>query len=193
LRDLMGCNFPFPRGRVCCVPVGPHWGGQFHIRSLYTYVTSSVVTPRKVLWSGHYSLGHLTPPLLPKCNALTFPLYKSDQSRAWTTQCNSALTLQNFINKHTTNSENVQGNRKTTRINLQNANTNKLDVKISFVQQPTSCNRSRMTMGASWRGESQEITRPITTTRLKIEDACILCNATMNWNSAKFCTQTNTS
>lgn len=83
LRDLMGCNFLFPRGRVCCILVGPHWGGQFHIRSLYTYVTSSVVIPRKVLWSGHYSLWLLTPPLLPKCNALTFSIYKSDQSQAW--------------------------------------------------------------------------------------------------------------
>lgn len=112
LRDLIRCNFPFPRGRVCCDLIGAHWRGLFHIRSLYTYVTSSVVIPRKVLWSGHYSRWHLTPPLLPKCNALTFPLYKSDQSQAWITQCNGVLTLQNFINKYTTNSKNVQRKQK---------------------------------------------------------------------------------
>jgi hypothetical protein len=32
--------------------------------------------------------------------------------------------MQKFINKHTTNPENVQRNRKTTSINLQDANTN---------------------------------------------------------------------
>jgi len=57
------------------------------------------------------------------------------------------------------------------------------DVKISPFQQSTASNRSEMTIGGvSYGGGSQElakeVTRPILFIRLKMEDACILCNGT---------------
>ncbi len=57
------------------------------------------------------------------------------------------------------------------------SNYNKLDVKNSSSQQLAICNRSTVAMGAmSWRGGSSKVARPIISTRLKMEDVCILCN-----------------
>ncbi len=97
LRNLMGCNFPLPRGRVCCLLIGPHRAGQFHIRSCYTYVTSSVVIPRKALWSGHYSLWHLSlHSCFPNVMLLPFPytnLIKVKHGLLYATVCWPCKTL----------------------------------------------------------------------------------------------------
>jgi len=48
---------------------------------------------------------------------------------------------------------------------------------IFLCQKSMAYNRSAMVMGdVSWRGGSREITKPMAITRLRIEDACILCN-----------------
>jgi hypothetical protein len=48
---------------------------------------------------------------------------------------------------------------------------------IFICQKPLACNRLVMVMGGvSWKGGSQELVKPMTITRLKMEDACILCN-----------------
>jgi hypothetical protein len=48
---------------------------------------------------------------------------------------------------------------------------------IFLCQKPMAYNRLAMVMGGVfWRGGSREVTKPKATTRLKIEDACILCN-----------------
>ncbi len=48
---------------------------------------------------------------------------------------------------------------------------------IFIYQKPTPCNGLAMVMGSvSWKVGSWEVVKLTTTTQLKMEDACILCN-----------------
>jgi hypothetical protein len=60
------------------------------------------------------------------------------------------LTLQNFINIHTTDPEMYKEKRKMKRINLQDVKL--IDVKTSLSKQSTACTRSTVVMGVRLEG-----------------------------------------
>jgi hypothetical protein len=60
------------------------------------------------------------------------------------------LTLQNFINIHTTDPEMYKEKRKMKRINLHDVKLT--DVKISLSKQSTTCTRSTVVMGVRLEG-----------------------------------------
>ncbi len=107
------------------------------------------------------------------------------------------VTLQNFIDKHIIDVENVQRDLKKKRkwkiyktssyfnLNVEIYPCQKLTACsngcILSYQKLTACNKLNVEMGGVfWRGGSWEVAKPMTITQLKMEDACNLYNVIEN-------------